>query len=74
MSDRYIIANCPCYDTEYEECLNTFRDEYEKCYDCTDCKMKQIVELCKDKMNTEFNSGSMFAEELLRLFDIQEVE
>lgn len=84
---KYIIKNCPCYDTEYEECLNTFRDEYKKCYDRTDCVMKQIVEKCKkeirvyrntilpnDGTNTLHFGRQSFAYDILKLLDIQEVE
>jgi len=85
---KYIIKNCPCYDHDYEECLNTFRDEYKKCYDCTDCVMKQIVELCKEiKLTyneldkpltatqcTALFSRVMLANQILELLDIQEVK
>lgn len=83
MSDKYIINNCPCYDYDYEECLNTFRDEYKKCYDCTDCVMKQIVELCKGVQDKEYRKGrrrfrspskASFGRDILQLLDIEEVE
>lgn len=45
---KYIIENCPCYDYDYEECLNTFRDEYKKCYECTNCVLKQIVDILRE--------------------------
>lgn len=35
---RYIIKNCPAYG----ECYSV-----DECQDCTDCVMKQIVEVCK---------------------------
>ena len=50
------------------------------CQDCTDCVMKQIVEKCR---NTQFLSTKnrldlyavkVFANDLLQLLDIQEVE
>ena len=42
MSDKYIIKNCPCYD--YGFC--TSKTIYVAgCSQCTDCKLKQIVEL-----------------------------
>ena len=90
MSDKYIIENCPCYDHDYEECLNTFRDEYKKCYDCTDCLLKQIVEnlrqvvyagLCGECDGCGYYNGCSDTEcgtyqalKSLELLDIQEVE
>ena len=71
MSDKYIIKNCPCYDTEYEECLNTFRDEYKKCYDRTDCVMKRIVDDCLDN---EKYGDAYYTRHILEKLDIQEVE
>ena len=55
------------------------------CINCTDCKLKQIVELCKNiksinKTNSyvgeyiEFTQRSPLADEILELLDIQEVE
>ena len=45
---KYIIKNCPtlmgnrpCYSKEIRQCA-----------DCTDCVMKQIVELCKENLNS----------------------
>lgn len=52
MNKKYIVKNCPCYDYDYEECLNTFRDEYKKCYDCTNCLIKQIYEDVKTVYQT----------------------
>lgn len=74
--DKYIIKNCPAiYGAFTDGCK---KDHYEDgsvlCQDCTDCVMKQIVELCKDKMDTEFNSGSIFAEEILNLLQIEEIK
>jgi len=76
---KYTIKNCPCYDHDYEECLNTFRDEYKKCYDCTDCVMKQIVELCKRTCRTGCTNNCLGKKkyyeygQILKLLDIQEI-
>lgn len=78
---KYIIKNCTCYDNGF--C--TARSIYVAgCSQCTDCIMKQIVELCKNKdyfvkrfPNAEFSSGvqnSELAFDILQLLDIQEVE
>lgn len=39
---KYKIWNCPALQQTYY--CNT---HHSKCQDCTDCVMKQIVELCK---------------------------
>ena len=89
MSDKkIIIRNCPCFNeghpmlAYYGECLS-LTDDTEVCKDCTDCVMKQIVELCKE-VNTKFYdsvhqrylspSKAKFARQILELLDIQEVE
>ena len=75
MSNKYIIQNCPCYDYDYEECLNTFRDEYKKCYDCTDCLLKRIVDECKwETNNINIDLRGDLAERILSELDIQEFE
>ena len=68
---KYIIKNCPCYDRNYEECLNTFRDEYKKCYDCTDCALKQIVKKCRKSLEVSY---CPIEKEILELLDIEEIE
>lgn len=58
MSDKYIIRNCPAYihrplSTHDRVCLlgdkvkPNRKELYVYCQDCTDCLLKQIVELCK---------------------------
>lgn len=82
---KYIIKNCPCY-VQYENSLHLCCDGQGdgECQDCTDCVIKQIVELCKNKNyfvkrfpNAQFSSGvqnSELAFDILQLLDIQEVE
>lgn len=74
MSDKYTIQNCPAiYGVSFNGCK---KDHYEDgtvlCQDCTDCVMKQIVELCKE--DWEDMTVSKFQSELLNKLDIQEVE
>ena len=86
MSDKYIIRNCPAittgwHDTDY--ICNTHKMGCEHCKDCTDCELKQIVELCKE-VNTKFYdsvhqrylspSKAKFARQILELLDIEECE
>ena len=77
----YIVKNCPCY---YLETCGAKDVEEQYCADCTDCKLKQIVELCKNKdyfvkefPNAQFSSGvqnSELAFDILQLLDIKDVE
>lgn len=74
---KYIIKNCPALSFS----LGFYCDEYQKkCQDCTDCVMKQIVELCKENLNsleTYIDIRSLectVLQNILKLLDIQEVE
>lgn len=87
MSDKYIIKNCPCY-VQYENSLHLCCDGQGdgECQDCTDCVMKQIVELCKKIISRngkiDFKEGfsnlavgeNFVARKILKLLDIQEVK
>ena len=53
MSNKYIIKNCPALQQTYY--CNT---HHSKCQDCTNCVMKQIVELCKRDKNFCVNCRS----------------
>lgn len=83
--DKYIIRNCPCFNeghpvlADYGECLS-LTSEIQVCQDCTDCILKQIVELCKKELNsleTYVDVRSLecvILQDILKLLDIQEVE
>lgn len=75
MSDKYTIRNCELICNG--ECPNS-KTGY--CQDCTDCVMKQIVELCKHDieqwkavLNGNILEGCV-SNKILKLLDIQEVE
>lgn len=89
---KYIINNCPnlSHAIMADGIERNFQcgleiDKY--CQDCTDCVMKQIVELCKDvkltygKLDkpltatqcTALFSRATLADEILKLLDIQEI-
>lgn len=89
MSDKkIIIRNCPALyqiNGMTNECLGT---DYQ-CQDCTNCLLKQIVELCKDAQSEcscknpnkdvdcfECTSGGRaeLGTEILKLLDIEECE
>jgi hypothetical protein len=87
MSDKYIIKNCPCYFNKPE--ANCWADQLSWCENITYCKLKQIVELCKDAQKEcscknpnkdvdcfECTSGGRaeLGTEILQLLDIEECE
>ena len=76
MSKKYIIKNCPNYD-DYFNPNETCRKKYSQyCQDCTDCALKQIVELCEQykKDFSTTNGVWLLANNITNLLDIQEVE
>lgn len=93
MSNKYIIKNCPAYihrplSTHDRVCLlgdkvkPNHKELYVYCKDCTDCKLKQIVELCKNNQYPIYNQKlemigyekSPLSKEILQLLDIEEIE
>jgi len=79
---KMIIRNCPA---NYQNNCRTAKVNEYNCQDCTNCVMKQIVELCNGiKCPCEYKgadcwecaeSGARrFADKILKLLDIQEVE
>lgn len=92
MSDKYIIKNCPAYihrplNTHDRVCLlgdkvkPNHKELYVYCKDCTDCVVKQIVELCKEessimqhKQKIKVKGLNKLADKIFELLDIQEVE
>jgi hypothetical protein len=83
----YIVKNCPAY--EYNEewdhhiCkrnLAVYETTCDTCPECSDCTMKQIVELCKHDIeqwkaipNVDILEGCV-SNKILKLLDIQECE
>ena len=73
--EQYIVRNCPAFNPQaYEHCCNL--DGNYKCEYCTDCVIKQVIEVCKE----EHERGAdymfwvdKFAQEILELFDIEEI-
>lgn len=78
---KYVIKNCPAYSDYCEEIKS-----YE-CQDCTDCVMKQIVELAKGHTELCRNCEQQIKEcdcndicnayrlnKILQLLQIEEVE
>lgn len=87
MTKKYIVKNCPClYEYGKGDCCNDLKfDQHTLCKDCTDCLIKQVVEKCKNiECPCEFNGADCWecstagqktlAEQILQLFEIEEVE
>lgn len=92
MSDKYIIKNCPVNYGLYKEMCGFVKeteDIFKKCADCTDCLLKQIVELCKkaikdcdkckgdpetDCYDCTQGGKAIQSDKILELLDIEEVE
>lgn len=87
MSNKYVIKNCPAYCekllsydfstntsevTDRYVCIGSISNSNYHCQDCTDCVLKQIVELCME--DWEDMTTDRFQRELLDLLDIREVE
>ena len=88
MSKRYIIRNCPAYSLEPSKYGNVCKIwcSNKPCQKHSDCLLKQIVEKCKEvKCPCEHKEDGchyecdiptiyVFAQEILDLLQIQEVE
>ena len=87
----YVVRNCPAFakgifckggDIIDDGCADKTLDRNTliSCQDRTDCIMKQIVELCKENLNSLENYidvrsfECVILQNILKLLDIQEVE
>lgn len=73
----YIVKNCPAIYGIDDGFLCSYReDEDEKyCYDCTDCFIKQVIEIAKDIIEKDcYENSDVKAEKILQLFNIEEVQ
>ena len=75
---KYVIKNCECkVKGKTTLCIRDI--PYKKCENITDCKLKQIVELCREELNsleTYVDVRSLECitlQNILKLLDIQEV-
>ena len=80
--DKYVIRNCPAcrqYQVGVYTCDELYDCDLQRCQDCTDCILKQIVESCKENLNSletyvDVRSFECVAlQNILKLLDIQEV-
>lgn len=75
--NKYIIKNCEQIHSSDNFCWS----KNILCQDCTDCVMKQIVELCEEessliqhKQRIKVKGLNKLADKIFDLLDIQEVE
>lgn len=87
---KYIVKNCPAFisklfnwqQEEDNECLCTFspedvNSEMKKCQDCTDCPIKQVVELVEAENKVHRKRQRlipMLNEAILQTLQVEEVE
>ena len=69
---RYCVKNCPVFNAKHEICNKKSKVIY--CKNITDCLLKQIVEKCKSRSENSFDNSFLFAEDLLELLEIEEVD
>ena len=71
---KYIIRNCPScrqYQVGIYTCDDLYDCDLQRCQDCTDCVLKQIVDYCLDN---EKYGDEYYTRPILEKLDIQEVE
>ena len=75
-SNRYVVLNCPScrqYQVGIYTCDDFYDCDLQRCQDCTDCVIKQVIEECKWETNIDVNDRGDLAERILSSFDIEEI-
>lgn len=72
---KYIIKNCPAFSLEPTKTGNICKKwcKSKPCQHYTHCLLKQIVDKCKSRAENSFDNSYLFAEDLLELLEIEEV-
>ncbi len=84
---KYIVKNCPAcrqYQVGIYTCDDLYDCDLQRCQDCIDCVIKQVIEKlneadnsCEGKNCSECSGfyicHSQFANKILQLFNIEEV-
>lgn len=78
---KYIVKNCPAcrqYQVGIYTCDDFYDCDLQRCQDCTDCVIKQVIEKCMHEAHGDpwqiVRAGDVFlANDILKLFDIEEV-
>ena len=75
-TSKYIVRNCPCYEFGF---CTSHHIKVRGCIDCTDCVIKQVIEVCKKeavinypKKEKEFITVNGY-QAILNMFDIEEI-
>ena len=77
----YIVKNCPNLSTSYYGTGRVIHNQCgltddDLCADCTCCVIKQVIDKCKGNKEHALEylgHRDMLAEEILQLFDIEEI-
>lgn len=77
--NKYIVKNCPVSYGLYREMCGFIENPEEigkSCKDCPDCLIKQVIEKCKNIQKDHYwgMREIRFSQEILQLFEIEEVE
>ncbi len=68
----YIVKNCPARPIIWNN--NWCNKEQQFCQNCTDCVVKQVIEISKDIIEKDcYENSDVKAEKILQLLDIGEV-
>ena len=84
---KYIVKNCPAIISLYKRHLCALTSNYY-CKDCTDCVIKRVVDKCKEETKliriykdndkgtaiAEYSLSKDFAQEILDMFELEEVK
>ncbi|WP_405316459.1 hypothetical protein [Faecalibacillus faecis] len=73
-ANKYIVKNCKSnYKLGGKYICDALRIPHYLCQDCTDCIIKQVIEVCKWETNIDVNDRGNLAERILSSFDIEEI-
>lgn len=79
---KYIVKGCPRIESYTNNCWDSELPDEIPCKDRTDCKIKQIVKLCKAEVhqviirsgNASLCKRNPLAEKILQLLEVEEVK
>lgn len=72
-SNEYIVKNCPScrqYQVGIYTCDDLYDCDLQRCQDCTDCVIKQVIRKCRKSLEVSY---CPIEQEILQLFDIEEI-
>ena len=74
---KYVVKNCPNVYGSYKSDYDCDLKDNTCCENFTNCLIKQVIEKCKKEMQESEKwkiHGYLLADDILQLFDIQEVD